>query len=81
MPILAVVQTGSKKYNLQDHFNIARSGNLFPENAKIEFVKQVHNKIGVSGSWCGNDAGYHPWVIIKINGVEHLVSTYYLTEQ
>lgn len=80
MATIAKVTTGTRTLEIQDRFTARRiAGTGLPPDAKIEFVKEVHNVIGVSGSWCGNEHGYHPWVVVKVDGVEKEISTYYLT--
>ncbi len=78
---IAVLRTGTGFLHLQDHLNPERTRNLlFPLDAKVDFIAEVHNSIGLSGSWCGKEAGYHPWVKVLINGVEKTISTFYLTK-
>lgn len=78
---IAVLRTGTGFLHLQDHLNPERARHLlFPLDAKVEFIAKVHNPIGLSGSWCRDEAEYYPWVKVLINGVEKTISTFYLTK-
>jgi len=64
--------------------NEERRGGLckktFPPGAPVKFIEPVRNKIGISGTWCGRQAGYCPWVIVEVNGERKLISSFYLTQ-
>lgn len=64
--------------------NEARRGGLckktFPPGIPIRFVGQVHNRIGLSGNWCGQQAGYCPWVVVEVTGEERVISSFYLRQ-
>ncbi len=82
MATIATLRHEGRIIVLHDEINPNRSGrSLVPyEGKKVTFIGEEKNKVGLSGSYCGKDHGYYPWVIVNIDGNEMTISSFYLTK-
>ena len=70
--------------NLLLAINEERRGGLckktFPPDALIKLIEPVRNEVGISGTWCGQEAGYCPWVVVEVVGKKETISSFYLRQ-